>query len=62
MAQVYLYVPRRTTPTTACPLRARQGGEARGLTVTHGDSGMHPDLRGRWPAGVVRSLPVRNLA
>jgi hypothetical protein len=33
-----------------CPLRARQGGEQRGLTVAHGDSGMRPDLRERWSA------------
>jgi hypothetical protein len=32
-------------------LRARQDGESRGLTVAHGDSGMHPDLRAHRSAG-----------
>jgi hypothetical protein len=30
----------------ACPLRARQNGESRGFTVTHGNSSMSPDLGG----------------
>ena len=37
---------KRAREAPPCPLRARQDGESRGFTVTHGDSDMSPDLGG----------------
>ena len=42
----------RTSPRP-CPLRARQDGESRGFTVTHGEGGMSPDLGRHQLSGLV---------